>query len=195
MLCENCGQREATIHEVLIKAGAKVEKHLCESCAQQAGVQAQGSPPISELITKYMMSPGTSKGGEAPPACPSCGLAYADFRQSGLLGCPGCYDAFETRLSPLLERAHEGGAHHVGKVPRRALAEKQDAGGGMERLLGDARTRAERLESLRRQPADAVEGEQYERAARLRDELRRAASFEEEPGAAAEGQGGEGGAP
>lgn len=181
MLCENCNQREATIHEVLIKGGTKVERHLCETCAQQAGVQATGSPPISELITKYMMSPGTTRG-ETPPSCPSCGMGYAEFRQSGLLGCPGCYDAFETRLSPLLERAHEGGTHHVGKVPRRALAEKQAGGAGVERLLGDARTRAERLEALRKQLSDAVEGEQYERAARLRDELRRAASLQDEPG-------------
>ncbi len=190
MLCENCGQREATIHEVLIKGGSKIEQHLCEACAQQAGVQAKGSPPISELITKYMMSPGKAQAGEAPPACPSCGLGYADFRQSGLLGCPGCYDAFESRLGPLLERAHEGGGRHVGKVPRRALAERRDGGAGVERLLGDARNRAERLESLRKQLADAVEGEQYERAARLRDELRQAATFEDEPGGGAAPGGG-----
>jgi len=186
VLCENCGQREATIHEVLIKGGAKVERHLCEACAQHAGVQASGSPPISELITKYMMSPGTTRG-EAPPSCPTCGMGYAEFRQSGLLGCPACYDAFERRLSPLLERAHEGGSHHVGKVPRRALAERQAGGAGVERLLGDARTRAERLEALRRQLTDAVEGEQYERAARLRDELRRAASPDDGPGPGAGG--------
>ncbi|MEZ6241804.1 MAG: UvrB/UvrC motif-containing protein [Phycisphaerales bacterium] len=48
--------------------------------------------------------------------------------------------------------------------------------------MGDARTRAERLEALRKQLSDAVEGEQYERAARLRDELRRAASLQDEPG-------------
>lgn len=176
MLCENCQQREATIHEVLIKGGAKVERHLCEACAQQAGVNAAGSPPISALISKYMMSP-KSDPPETPAACPSCGLGYAEFRQSGLLGCPACYDAFETRLGPLIERAHEGGSGHVGKIPRRALSHRQAEGRDVEAILGDARSRAERLESIRKQLADAVECEQYERAARLRDELRRLASI------------------
>ncbi|MEZ6241805.1 MAG: hypothetical protein R3B57_02065 [Phycisphaerales bacterium] len=130
MLCENCNQREATIHEVLIKGGTKVERHLCETCAQQAGVQATGSPPISELITKYMMSPGTTRG-ETPPSCPSCGMGYAEFRQSGLLGCPGCYDAFETAPEPAARAgAHEGGRTTWARSPAGRWRRSRRAGRG-----------------------------------------------------------------
>lgn len=198
MLCESCGQREATIHEVLIKGGTKMEKHLCELCAQDVSAASGTNLPISELISKYMVSPGVSPGGPAggasesgakaparatepvsPTVCPSCGMSVREFRQSGLLGCPTCYSVFEAQLGPLIERAHEGGACHVGKTPRRALCSGRQRG-DVERLLGDAQERAERLRVLRKQLTDAVEREQYERAAQLRDEMRQIASAAEE---------------
>lgn len=192
MLCESCGQREATIHEVLIKGGTKMEKHLCELCAQDVSAEPNSNLPISELISKYMVSPGVAPESEAEAkesspepvsatVCPNCGMSVREFRQSGLLGCPVCYGVFEDQLGPLIERAHEGGACHVGKTPRRALCSGREEG-DVERLLGDANERAERLSALRKQLTDAVEREQYERAARLRDEMRQIASVQDEPG-------------
>ncbi len=191
MLCE-CGEREATIHEVIIQNGKKIERHLCEKCAAKAGIDAQPHVPINELITKYIMSqPGAAPGIKAAAAafagggltapvevsCPTCATRFGEFKQSGLLGCPNCYKAFESRLAPLLERAHEGGSHHVGKMPRRALSDSRaGAASGrpaIESILGTLEERSERLSALRRQLAEAVEGEQYERAAKLRDEIRR----------------------
>ena len=46
-------------------------------------------------------------------------MTWAEFRQSGLLGCAHDYTLFEKDLTPLLQRAHEGATHHVGKVPAR----------------------------------------------------------------------------
>jgi len=184
VLCESCGQREATIHEVLIKGGTKLEKHLCEVCAQTPADEPASNLPINELISKYMVSPGvtaTDKTDEREPqsttVCPSCAMSLREFRQSGLLGCPVCYTVFEEQLGPLIERAHEGGACHVGKTPRRALDSGREKG-DVERLLGDSKERADRLGALRKQLTDAVESEQYERAAQLRDEMRRVASVE-----------------
>lgn len=184
MLCE-CGQREATIHEVVIKNGKKIEKHLCEQCARKHGLGGKGSPlggSISELITKAVISaPGgtistsaVAPGPGAVRSCPTCKLTLDAFKSTGLLGCADCYDAFSEQLDPILERAHEGATHHVGKIPRRALAATRSGAKGpmLEKLLGGARERAQRLASLRRQLDEAVEGEQYERAARLRDEIR-----------------------
>src|SRR5262249_37488788 len=116
MKCDQCEQ-EATVHEVTIKAGKKVERHLCERCARKQGIAVQPQLPINELINKSMIPAG---GSGAPPVergtvCGACGPTSAEFRQSGLLGCPDCYRTFEAQLGPLLERAHEGGTHHVGK--------------------------------------------------------------------------------
>lgn len=178
MKCDKC-DREATVHELRVVSGKKVEKHLCEECAKQQGIAVSGQMPISQLLSKYILTPETSGkvAGKAlasrAPACERCSTTYAEFRQSGLLGCPDCYKAFEPQLGPLLERAHEGGTHHVGKIPRRALRKSQDAPkGGVESVLGTAEERAERLLSLRRQLDEAIRAEHYERAAKLRDELR-----------------------
>ena len=191
MKCDRCEQ-EATVHEVTIRGGKKVERHLCERCARGQGIAVQAPVPINELIAKHLIAQNLVEGAAATKAkaCPVCGLTYAEFRQSGLLGCADCYKTFEAQLGPLLERAHEGGVHHVGKVPRRALARSKAAGpaeAGPEAVLGDQAERAVRLATLRRQLDEAVAAEQYERAARLRDELRKATDLEAGAGGVAGG--------
>lgn len=153
--CDSCEQ-EATVHEVTIKGGKKVERHLCESCAREAGIAVQAAQPISELITKFVMAHSGVRAEPRAPVCSECGLTFAEFRQNGTLGCAGCYNAFEESLSTLIERAHEGATHHVGKTPKRA---------------GGAIDRQKRIVALRKQLSEAIEAEQYERAAALRDEL------------------------
>lgn len=133
-------------------------------------------------------------------ACPQCGLTYMQFKRVGRLGCPACYAAFERQLMGILERSQEGGMHHVGKIPRRLLRDRaaagetplaEEAGGGeahasadtgeggthrpgLESLLGGAQQRAQKLKVLGEQLRAAVESEQYEQAARIRDELSQA---------------------
>lgn len=198
MKCDTCNQ-EATVHELRVVGGKKVERHLCEKCARDKGVAVQPTISVPELIEKYMqhaMEGKTAPAGAPPGAagaatpakaasCPACGTTYVEFRQTGLLGCSECYKAFESQLGPLLERAHEGGTHHVGKLPARALtgARARIGPGGLDpaAILGDAALRAGRLSALRKQLDDAVRAEQYERAATLRDELRRMTELESKP--------------
>ncbi len=154
--CDKC-DAEATVHEVVIKNGVKVTKHLCEAHAKDEGIAVHSHAPINELITKFVMS-HSSKESEAPAAeqCEECGMTWSEFRQSGLLGCGSCYRTFEDQLGPLIERAHDGGTHHIGKAPKRN-----------EGLVD----RERRIASLRKKLTEAVRAEQYERAASLRDEL------------------------
>lgn len=182
MLCENCGEREATIHEVLIDASnTKYEKHLCEVCATDGAkpaTPADAPPPVSELISKFMVGGPTTtpdEPGKRPArglACTECGLEYTRFKQTGLLGCAECYTAFETRLGPLIERAHEGGSHHVGKLPKRALAASR-GGGRLDDVLGDQAERTKRIAELRRTLQAAVIGERYEQASEIKQEIER----------------------
>ena len=155
--CDHC-DREATVHEVVIHDGVKIEKHLCEEHAREQGIAVQPQAPISELITKFVMTTHTSeeKHTKHEAKCPSCGLDWTRFRQRGLLGCGQCYAAFEEELGPLIERAHQGGTHHVGKSPQRC-----------EGLLD----REQRISAIRQKLNHAVASEEYELAASLRDEL------------------------
>ncbi len=183
MKCDQC-DNEATVHEVTVRNGVKIEKHLCEVCATQQGIATQPAAPINELLKSFMIPTTAAIVGPRPPqprviACPVCQMTFAEFKQQGLLGCAACYKAFEAQLAPLVERAHDGGTKHIGKVPRRML------GGGtadtaepdrIKRGLLDVEERAERLRRIQRELDNAVQAEQYERAAQLRDELRRLSS-------------------
>jgi protein arginine kinase activator len=181
MKCDRC-ENEATVHEVTIRQGKKVERHLCEACAREQGIEVQPQVQLGELLTKYVMAHTAGKTAPAPQgrregiACPTCRLTFSDFRKTGLLGCPDCYRAFEGKLAPLLERAHGGASHHVGKVPRRALSGARPGGrlaAAQDELVEAAQERAQRIALLRKQLDEAVAAEQYERAAKIRDDLRR----------------------
>ncbi len=214
MLCE-CKKSQATIHEVIIQDGHKVQRHLCQQCASKLGVSTDPHMPISQLISNYISGKnlsiptvgdsavdgqaggqigdqvGDQVGGQkvpmpqplagAMPTCSACSMTYAKFKDTGLLGCPGCYKSFQDRLTSLIARAHEGGEQHIGKVPRRAferLVNGSDGsdGLGLESLIGEASEREQGLAQVRKKLANAVEHEDYEQAAMLRDEITRLAS-------------------
>jgi protein arginine kinase activator len=152
--CDQC-DKPAVVHETTNKNGVQSEVHLCEDHAEQAGVHL--GPPINQLVTQLMVckEPATARG--ALKMCRTCGMTFGVFRQNGVLGCPDCYDSFSQDLSPMIERAQNGGTSHSGKCPRRG-------GASIDEKL--------QRQSLRRQLDDAVAAEQYERAAELRDRLR-----------------------
>jgi protein arginine kinase activator len=162
MKCDRCNN-PATVHLIEIKGGQKVERHLCEQHAVEENVAVKVShAPLNELLEKFVLKHAAGMTETAPAqSCEQCGTTYEEFRKTGLLGCPDCYDAFAPALTPLLERAHEGASRHVGKVPSRA---------GVDEL------RHQRLLQLRRELEEAVASEQYERAAKLRDQLNQAES-------------------
>ncbi len=156
--CDHC-EREATVHEVVVRDGKRLERHLCEEHARDLGVfQPQSHAGVGQIVKKVVMSQSGGAAAQTQSAmrCGECGMTFAKFRQQGLLGCPACYRAFEDKLAPLLARAHDNGDRHKGKVPRRA---------------GSSLARQEMLAELRRELQSAVESEQYERAATLRDEI------------------------
>lgn len=159
--CTACHKAPATVLAMDVSdLTVTSSQHLCQSCADQLGVgtpKAQKFP--AELLEDLLGTKTARKSGKASEACPGCGLSPAEFRAKGRLGCPRCYEAFRNELMPLLLRIHEASAH-TGRLPG------VDAGpppGPDERSLTDVRRRLE----------DAVRGERYEEAARLRDELRR----------------------
>lgn len=198
MKCDRCNN-EATIHEVVIQKGRKIDRRLCESCAAEMGLEPAQGAPIQELLQKYVLAPSPPPTqmvrAERGAVCSECHTSYGQFRSTGLLGCPSCYAAFEAKLTPVLERAHEGAARHVGKAPRRALARVRSAGDRreLEAILGDVEQRAKQIRQLRDQLEHAVKAEHYERAAAIRDDLRRLTEGENEPGGGSSGSGGSGG--
>jgi len=176
MKCEHC-DNEATVHETTIVKGAKVERHLCEECAAKSGLASQ-QPAVQGIVTGFVLQAGpgiVTQGGANPPAaCPRCAMTFGEFKQHGHLGCADCYATFESLLIPLIERAHEGGEKHVGKIPRRSLDLRGRGLSTQERL--------ERMYAIQRDLDLAIASEQYELAAKLRDEMRRLNDPSQRPG-------------
>ena len=159
MKCDNCN-RPATVHLTEIKGGKKLEKHLCQECAAQSeGLPVKGHTPINELLTNFVLA-HSGMARDASLKCENCGISWSEFRQTGLFGCEYDYQQFEKDLTPLLQRAHEGATHHVGKVPTR----RGGSGAPIKKRVDIAR--------LRKELQQAVDKEDYERAAKLRDQIK-----------------------
>ncbi|MCK6483842.1 MAG: UvrB/UvrC motif-containing protein [Phycisphaerae bacterium] len=158
--CQRCKKAQATVHLTDIDGAEKRERHLCDECAAEEGIKIQVHQhvPLNELLTTFVLQHANVQQ-LAQMSCPKCGMTFAEFRNSGLLGCPHDYDAFEKALLRLLERAHDGGTRHTGKSPRRGRSD-------------DGMTRAREVARLRRELEHAVETEDFERAARVRDSLK-----------------------
>jgi protein arginine kinase activator len=155
MKCQKC-TKAATLHITEVVSENQFEElHLCEECAQKYLYEPQGH--------KQSGKPGGTAFAEGEDAdlpnrqCPECGIKFVEFRNSGRLGCPHDYEAFREELLPLLENIHGDPPKHVGKTPRRLPQTKQ--------------TQSE-LVQLRKQLLQAVNKEDYEAAAGLRDRIR-----------------------
>lgn len=159
MLCCVCKEREAKVHLTQI-AGDKMQKlDLCEECAKHKGVTDPTGFSLADLLmglgaSQDIEQAAAAEGGELK--CPRCGFTQADLKKAGRLGCPECYRTFAEGLVGLLKTMHKG-TRHVGKVPE-ALRQTQDV--------------KDRVKQLQQKLAKAIEGENFEQAAQLRDELK-----------------------
>lgn len=155
MLCQNCKKHTATVHLTDLDGGEKKERHLCEACAGQEGVMVKQHVSINDVLNSFLMSQAGAQE-MSKVKCPECGLSFVEFRSQGLLGCPHDYQVFGEALANVIERAQDGQTHHTGKSPGQVVTidPKQQQRSDLQREL--------RL---------AVEQEDYERAARLRDQI------------------------
>ena len=155
MICQRC-KNNASVHLTQRVGESRQELHLCLACAQKAGLAVPENPPdlaldavVQSLIVAHV---GELVGELADLSCPDCGIKYMEFRAGGRLGCPQDYRVFSRGLLPVLQRVH-GATRHVGKTARQRP-------GSINRLR------------LRSQLREAILHENYEEAARIRDELR-----------------------
>ena len=159
-VCEICGSAHAVVHFTQIENNQMSTTHLCEKCAAAKGVEDPDESvnlPLTGFLAQLGDEPTAEEPAESFGSCSFCGLTFSDFREAGRLGCPHCYTTFEGYLRGLLRRVH-GSTQHVGKVylppdPAASDVEKQ-------------------LEVLRHKLQRAVDSEDFERAAEIRDKIR-----------------------
>lgn len=128
--------------------------NLCEACSKNKGV----SDPVGFELAELLVGLGTAPSIDVQPPIPKCvvcGFTQTEFKKTGRLGCSNCYDAFSRLLLGILKNMHKG-VRHSGKVPAQ---------------YHKLRSYRERLKTLNDTLQRAVEAEEYEKAAAIRDEI------------------------
>jgi len=152
MLCEKCGKNEANVYIKNVVNGDMTERRLCGECA--AGENVNPFSGFGKLFPGMTAAP--SRRHDAAGACPSCGMSAPNIARSGLVGCAQCYAHFEGMLDGMIRRLH-GDVKHTGAVPKSA---------------GPRLRASRRMSELKTALQGAIEREEFERAASLRDEIR-----------------------
>jgi protein arginine kinase activator len=157
MRCDVCQKNDATVYLTQIVEGKMQKVNLCEHCAKEKGVSDPTGFAMADLLLGLGATQQIEHGGQPAQKCPVCGFTQIDFKKTGRLGCSACYDTFADGLANLLKGMHKG-LKHTGKMPAH---------------LSRRYAMADRVKSLETDLQKAVKNENYEDAARLRDEIQK----------------------
>ena len=158
MKCEICGLKDAVIHIRQIQKDLVHELHICEDCAQEKGLlrEEDSELPIANFLSGLLEGKDAPGSSEVKESCPACGMKASEFRKQGKLGCPECFLAFDKDIRVIISQM-AARPRHAGKLPR-AIAGEQTDGAAQDGIREELRL--------------AVEREDYEQAAHLRDKLK-----------------------
>ncbi|MFH1593673.1 MAG: UvrB/UvrC motif-containing protein [Candidatus Omnitrophota bacterium] len=159
MQCDICHEKEATVHLTEIINNKVTKLHLCEVCAREKSDEMEEHFGLADLLSGLAdFAPVVEQKEETftKVKCSSCGFTFQNFRKMGRLGCTKCYDVFKDQLNPLLRKIH-GSESHIGKVPRKN---------------GEVRDKTALVADLKARLDSAIKKEEFEEAARLRDQIR-----------------------
>ena len=155
MQCDVCQTKEATVFLTQIVDGKMQKVNLCEGCSKEKGV----NDPTGFALADLLLGLGASQEIEKSPAtlkCSVCGFTQADFKKTGRLGCSNCYTVFADGIAPMLKNMHKG-TRHTGKTPT---------------AFHKIREHDEKIKALQDNLLKAIEAEEFELAANLRDQIR-----------------------
>lgn len=164
MKCTHCHKNEANTHIQKIINGQKEEMYLCEDCAKELGVMNEFSfePFSMDNFFGNLIGAGASAFNSLVGlnSCSTCGSTLKDIIDSGHVGCSDCYDKFEDRLSPSIEKIH-GNVKHIGKNVTYT-----------EATNSKKTTEKNSLSQLKEELKQAVKEQRFEEAAVLRDKIK-----------------------
>ena len=160
MLCEKCNQKQATVHMQQIINGAKMEIHLCQDCSIQMDTPVSIEALLNGLLGSFVSMASEKQSGKKThyhyEPCATCGMTYEDFKSGGKLGCEACYRVFSREIEGILKNV-QASTRHEGRFPSR---------------LGWAMFQKREIDRLRNLMHEAIDEENFEEAARLRDEVK-----------------------
>lgn len=166
MLCQHCKKNEATTVVKTMINGEYAEYRLCHECAHELGYDSMFpdfSADFGGLLSSFFSNALPAISGAAH--CNTCGSTLNDIKRTGKVGCADCYDTFFSELMPTIRNIH-GNTEHKGKHPNAieytVNEDKKDQTESVE----------DKIAALRAELKKAIEDENFERAAQLRDEIK-----------------------
>ncbi|MBR3588846.1 MAG: UvrB/UvrC motif-containing protein [Clostridia bacterium] len=164
MLCQNCGKHEATTHIKSVVNGEYTQLHLCTGCAGKLGygdVFSGFGFDLGDFFGNFFSKPKTMITSAKTERCEKCGMSFEEIVKNGKIGCAGCYEKFYEMLLPSVQRIH-GKTQHNGKTAN-AIEEKESV---------KEKTKEEIIAELQAEMKTAIEEQNFERAAEIRDEIK-----------------------
>jgi protein arginine kinase activator len=182
MLCEKCKTREANVQLTQMINGEVTTHHYCMKCAGMMNIV--NSPmlddfPLAKMLAGLLSMQETDDTDTAEYMdieCPTCHTKYSDIASDSKFGCPDCYDVFDPLISDTIKQL-QGSDHHKGDAAASAAQDeiqesvKADIARDIMPPAMDTE-KMEKLMELRRKLKVALADEEYEEAAKYRDEIR-----------------------
>lgn len=152
MVCQVCHKKDALFHIPKIINNEIAYIHLCKVCANKNNLHeiANGLDDKLNFLLEGLLtsSKGTKKGSLPGLRCTVCKTTLKDFQKYKLLGCSNCYEVFSEYL---LKKPGGGVAIYTRQQPDAELPK--------------------RLDFYKKELKKAVEKENFEKAAVLRDKI------------------------
>jgi protein arginine kinase activator len=180
-ICAVCKKKDAVVHYAEVIEGVIKKIDLCEQCALEKGIETPSPFTMGDLVGAI-----TERSEET---CAQCGMTFDDFRKSGRLGCDLCYDTFQESLLSIIEQIHRS-TQHKGKVPSGFHETEKKIPPKKPKVTPDeiipakeivapqpqadsAEVIKKKIQSLEQELKNVIASENFEKAALLRDELKK----------------------
>ncbi|MBN2323057.1 MAG: UvrB/UvrC motif-containing protein [Spirochaetes bacterium] len=151
MLCQQCLKREAQFHSYRIINNELLSVHLCARCVENRKEREDHNSIDDKLhsILDVLLKKNVHDGNSSETRrCESCGTTLDEYEKSGLVGCPRCYELFADTI-------------FGGRVKRHVSDPDRDRSGAGTEFLKRLEVRLKK----------AVESEDFEEAAHIRDRI------------------------
>ncbi len=191
MLCERCHQREANVSYTQTINGVTEEINLCSECAAETGILNAGIEAFDfpnyigqtafnfPFETQSFFPEQQLRQKTAHMQCSECGQTLADFKRTGLFGCPHCYEDFRAFIEPMLDEIQSTHVHVEQDQISAQDTEKTDSEEGNSNQNKDVSNDKAESESqnpeiikLKKELQELIKQEKYEEAAKVRDQIR-----------------------
>lgn len=159
MKCDICKLKEAMLFVRQEYNSSVIELHLCADCAKERGLSTEGNKiemSIGGLVTGLLHNSLDGSLQKTKLVCKTCGRSLTDIKKTGRVGCPECYTAFKNEIAELLKNGNFQ-IPFSGNLPKKIEHFNSKIS---DRML---------IQNLLEQ---AVEREDYEKAAFYRDQLK-----------------------